>query len=70
MKENKDKPVECSARYTTIKATAKRLKHLQKNCPLTDPESVKTFVARKKCGNVFIAQPEQTKRLHKGIPII
>jgi len=38
---------------TTIKATAKRLKHLQKNCLLADPESVKTFVANKKCGNAF-----------------
>jgi hypothetical protein len=38
---------------TTIKATAKRLKHLQKNCHLADPESVKIFVANKKCGNAF-----------------
>jgi hypothetical protein len=38
---------------TTIKATAKRLKHLQKNCLLADPESVKTFIANKKCGNAF-----------------
>jgi len=38
---------------TTIKATAKRLKHLQKNCLLADPESIKTFVANKKCGNAF-----------------
>jgi len=36
-----------------IKATAKRLKHLQKNCLLADPESVKLFVANKKCGNAF-----------------
>jgi hypothetical protein len=33
---------------TTIKATAKRLKHLQKNCHFADPESVKIFVANKK----------------------
>ena len=38
---------------TTIKATAKRLKHLQKNCLLADPESVKAFVANKKCSNAF-----------------
>jgi integrase len=38
---------------TTIKATAKRLKHLQKNCHLADPESVKLFVANKKCSNGF-----------------
>jgi len=38
---------------TTIKATAKRLKHLQKNCLLADPESVKLFVANKKCSNGF-----------------
>jgi integrase len=33
---------------STIKATAKRLKHLQKNCDLTQPEEVKTFIANKK----------------------
>jgi integrase len=38
---------------TTIKATAKRLKHLQKNCHLADPENIKTFVANKKCSNAF-----------------
>jgi integrase len=38
---------------TTIKATAKRLKHLQKNCRLADPESVKLFIANKKCSNGF-----------------
>jgi integrase len=38
---------------TTIKATAKRLKHLQKNCHLADPESIKLFVANKKCSNAF-----------------
>jgi hypothetical protein len=38
---------------STIKATAKRLKHLQKNCLLADPESVKIFIANKKCGNGF-----------------
>jgi len=38
---------------STIKATSKRLKHLQKNCNLTKPEQVKTFIANKKCGNAF-----------------
>jgi integrase len=38
---------------TTIKATAKRLKHLQKNCQLGDPESIKLFIANKKCSNAF-----------------
>ena len=38
---------------TTIKATGKRLKHLQKNTNLTKPEEVKTFIANKKCGNAF-----------------
>ncbi len=38
---------------TTITATAKRLKHLQKNCLLADPENIKTFVANKKCSNAF-----------------
>ena len=38
---------------STIEATAKRLKHLQKNCTLADPEIIKTFVANKKCSNAF-----------------
>jgi hypothetical protein len=38
---------------TTIKATAKRLKHLQKNCHLADLESVKIFIANKKCNNAY-----------------
>jgi integrase len=38
---------------STIKATAKRLKHLQRNCHLADSESVKIFVANKKCSNAF-----------------
>jgi integrase len=38
---------------TTIKATAKRLKYLQKNCHLADPERIKLFVANKKCSNAF-----------------
>jgi integrase len=38
---------------TTIKATAKRLRHLQKNCHLADSESVKLYVANKKCSNAF-----------------
>jgi integrase len=38
---------------TTIKATAKRLRHLQRNCTLANPEVIKAFVANKKCGNAF-----------------
>lgn len=38
---------------STIKATAKRLKHLQKHCNLTQPEEVKTFIAHKDCSNAF-----------------
>lgn len=38
---------------TTITATAKRLKHLQKNCLLADPENVKTFIANKQCSNGY-----------------
>jgi integrase len=38
---------------TTIKAVNKRLKHLGKYCNLDDPESVKGFVANKKCGNGY-----------------
>jgi integrase len=38
---------------STIKATAKRLKHLQKHCDLTKPEEVKTFIANKNCTNAF-----------------
>jgi integrase len=38
---------------TTIKATAKRLRHLEKNCTFNDPESVKRYVASKQCSNGF-----------------
>jgi integrase len=38
---------------TTIKATAKRLRHLERNCNLADPESIKRFVANKQCSNGF-----------------
>ena len=38
---------------TTIKATAKRLKSLQRNCNLKDPEDVKAYIANKKCSNGF-----------------
>jgi hypothetical protein len=36
---------------STIKKVAKLLRHLQKNCNVTDPEAVKLYVSRKKCGN-------------------
>ncbi len=32
---------------TTIKATGKRLRHLERNCNLENPEQVKVFIARK-----------------------
>ena len=38
---------------STIEYTAKRLKHLKKNCTLADPEAIKTFVANKKCSNAY-----------------
>jgi integrase len=38
---------------TTIKATAKRLRHLQKHCNLKNPEEVKGFIANKKCSNAY-----------------
>ncbi|MFB0514516.1 MAG: tyrosine-type recombinase/integrase [Candidatus Bathyarchaeia archaeon] len=36
---------------TTIKATGKRLRHLQAKCNLKDPEDVKAFIATKQCSN-------------------
>ena len=36
---------------TTIKAAVKRLRHLQRNCNLQEPEQVKGFIANKRCGN-------------------
>ena len=38
---------------TTIKSTAKRLRHLQKYCNLQDPENVKGFIANKQCSNAY-----------------
>jgi integrase len=38
---------------TTIEATGKRLRHLQRHCNLEDPEDVKGFIANKKCSNAF-----------------
>jgi integrase len=38
---------------STIRYTAKRLRHSQKNCTFNDPENVKTFIANKKCTNGF-----------------
>jgi len=38
---------------STIKATAKRLKHLLRNCNFNDPESIKTYIANKKCSNSY-----------------
>ena len=36
---------------TTIKAVGKKLRYLQKNCNLQDPEDVKGHIANKQCGN-------------------
>jgi integrase len=38
---------------TTIKATAKRLRHLELNTNLNNPEQVKGFIATKQCGNGY-----------------
>jgi len=38
---------------TTIKATGKRLRHLQKYCNLENPEEVKGFIANKQCSNAY-----------------
>ncbi|MFC1487794.1 hypothetical protein ACFLRN_08935 [Thermoproteota archaeon] len=38
---------------TTIKGTCKRLRHLQKNCNLQNPENVKGFIANKQCSNAY-----------------
>ena len=38
---------------TTIKGTGKRLRHLQKNCNLQNPENVKGFIANKQCSNAY-----------------
>ena len=36
---------------STIKKTAKLLRHLQRNCNTTEPEEVKLYIAKKTCGN-------------------
>jgi integrase len=36
---------------STIKATGKRLRHLERNCNLKDPEAVKGYIANKQCSN-------------------
>jgi len=38
---------------TTIKATTKRLRYLQRNCNLQNPENVKTYIANKQCSNAY-----------------
>jgi integrase len=38
---------------TTIKATLKRLRYLQANTLIADPEEVKMFVAKKQCSNAY-----------------
>jgi len=36
---------------STIRKVAKLLRHLKKNCNTADPEAVKLYVSKKKCGN-------------------
>ena len=36
---------------TTIKRVSKELRHLERNCNISSPEQVKTFVANKQCSN-------------------
>ncbi len=36
---------------STIKKTAKILRHLVRNCNTADPEEVKLYVANRKCSN-------------------
>lgn len=36
---------------STIKKTAKLLRHLQRNCNTKEPEEVKLYIANKTCGN-------------------
>jgi len=38
---------------TTIKAAGKKLRYLQKNCNLQDPEDVKGHIANKQCSNAY-----------------
>jgi len=38
---------------TTIKGTQKRIKLLQRNCNLDNPERVKGFIANKQCSNAY-----------------
>ena len=38
---------------TTIEATGKRLRILQRNCNLQDPEDVKGHIANKQCSNAY-----------------
>jgi integrase len=38
---------------STTKATAKRLRHLERNCNLDIPENVKTYIANKQVSNAF-----------------
>jgi integrase len=38
---------------TTIEATGKRLRYLQRNCNLKDPEEVKGYIANKQCSNAY-----------------
>jgi len=36
---------------TTIKRVGKELRHLQRNCNISNPEQVRTYIASKQCSN-------------------
>ena len=44
---------------TTIKATGKRLRDLERNCNLGNPEQVKGFISTKQCSNAYKESREQ-----------
>jgi hypothetical protein len=49
---------------STIKEVGRRLRRLQRNCNLHDPENVKTFIANKTCGNGY------KQALIEAVPIL
>jgi len=51
---------------STIKAVGKRLRHLQRNCNLEDPENVKTFIGNKTASNI----KEATQLIENGFEYV
>jgi hypothetical protein len=49
---------------STIKKTAKILRHLQRNCTLKDPENVKGYIANKKCSKPNLLTKKQSLNNH------